>query len=127
MVRHLVVPVSYYHDDLDGILDQIGIPAPLVEPPKQVMCDASVLDELIPDKHFLAMLSETRRVPWFQIQGHPNIACTKTGSGPGGPLADLMYNLAMPPAIKEIDMQSPFAKGTIESAVKLPLQRLGLG
>ena len=30
---------------------------------------------------------------------------TKTGSGPGGPLADLMYNLAMLPAIKEIDNQ----------------------
>ena len=29
----------------------------------------------------------------------------KTGSGPGGPLADLMYNLAMLPAIDEIDEQ----------------------
>ena len=69
------------------------------------MADSSTLERLIPDKHLLAMLSESQRVPWFQIQGHPAIGCTKTGSGPGGPLADLMYNLAMLPAIKEIDQQ----------------------
>ena len=51
------------------------------------------------------MLSESQRLTWFQIQGHHAIACTKTGCGPGGPLADLMYNIAMLPAIQEIDQQ----------------------
>ena len=69
------------------------------------MADPSTLERLITDKHLLAMQSEPQRVPWFQIQGHPAIGCTKTGSSPGGPLADLMYNLAMLPAIKEIDQQ----------------------
>ena len=105
MIRQLVVPVSYYHNDLSKILDQIGTQAPLIEPLEQLMCNASVLDELISDKHLLAMLSETQRLPWFQIQGHPSIACTKTGSGQGGPLANLMYNLAMLPANKGIDNQ----------------------
>ena len=65
----------------------------------------STLEELIPDRHLLAMLSESQRMPWFQLQGYASIGSTKTGSGPGGPLADLMYNLAMLPAINEIDSQ----------------------
>ena len=90
MIRQLVLPAVYYHDDLSSIVDQIGTTAPLVAPLKLLMCSASVLEELVGDKHLLAMLSETQRLPWFQIQGHPRIACTRTGSGPGGPLADLM-------------------------------------
>ena len=108
MIRQLVVPVSHCHDDLNNIVDQIGIPAPFIEPLKQLMCNASVLEECSIDKHLLAMLSETQRLPWYLLQGHPRIACTKTGSGPGGPLADLMYNLAMLPAIREIDNQMVF-------------------
>ena len=103
MIRQLVLPVSYHIDDLDDIIDQIGIPEPFVEPLKILMTDASTLERLIPDKHLLAMLSESQRLPWFQVQGFPRIACTKTGSGPGGPLADLLYNVAMLPAINEID------------------------
>ena len=62
------------------------------------MCNASILVELIGDEHILGMLSESQRLPWFQIQGHPRIACTEPASGPGDHLADLMYTLAMLPA-----------------------------
>ena len=105
MIRQLVVPASYNSTDIDDIINQIGIPLAFVEPLKLLMSDSSTLERLIPDKHLLAMLSESQRMPWLQIQGHPDIACTKTGSGPGGPLADFMDNLAMLPAIKEIDQQ----------------------
>ena len=103
MIRQLVLPVSYHCTDIDDIIDQIGLPDLFIEPLKLLMTDSSTLERLIPDKHLLAMLSESQRLPWFQVQGYPNIACTKTGSGPGGPLADLMYNVAMLPAIQEID------------------------
>ena len=103
MIRQLVLPVSYHSDDLEDIINQIGIPEPFIEPLKLLMMDASTLERLIPDKHLLAMLSESQGLPWFQVQGFPHIACTKTGSGPGGPLADPLYNVAMIPAIKEID------------------------
>ena len=103
MIRQLVLPVSYHCSDIDDIIDQIGVPDLFIEPLKLLMTDSSTLERLIPDKHLLAMLSESQRLPWFQIQGYPNIACTKTGSGPGGPLADLMYNIFMLPAIQEID------------------------
>ena len=103
MIRQLVVPVSYQSTDINDIIDQIGIPLPFVEPLRLLLARPSTLEELIPDKHLLAMLAESQRMPWFQLQGHVDIACTKTGSGPGGPLADLMYNIAMLPAIQEID------------------------
>ena len=103
MIGQLVLPVSYHCTDIDDIIDQIGIPDLFIEPLKLLVTDSSTLERLIPDKHLLAMLSESQRLPWFQVQGYTNIACTKTGSGPGGPLADLMYNIVMLPAIQEID------------------------
>ena len=103
MIRQLVVPVAHIFSDIEDIINQIGIPLAFVEPLRILLSKPSTLEEVIPDKHLLAMLSETQRIPWFQLQGYAAIGCTKTGSGPGGPLADLMYNLAMLPAIDEID------------------------
>ena len=105
MIRQLVVPVSYQVDDLNDIIDKIGVPDCFIEPLQQLISDTSTLERLVQDKHLLAMLSESQRIPWFQVQGNASIACTKTGSGPGGPLADLMYNLAMLPVIQHIDKQ----------------------
>ena len=63
MVRQLVVPVSYHHADLDDIINQMGIPAPFIESLKLLMADSSTLERFIPDKHVLATLSESQRVP----------------------------------------------------------------
>ena len=67
MIRQLVLPVSYHAADLEDIINQIGIPEPFIEPLKILMIDASTLERLIPDKHLLAMLSESQRLPWFQV------------------------------------------------------------
>ena len=41
----------------------MSIPAPLIERLKQLMCNVSVLGELIGDEHLLARLSETQNLP----------------------------------------------------------------
>ena len=38
---------------------------------------------------------------WFQIPGYDKITLSATGCGPGAPLADIMYNVAMIPVMKE--------------------------
>ena len=103
MIGQLVVPVSYHAEDLNDIIDKIGIPNCFVEPLQQFIADTSTVERLVGDKHLLAMLSESQRIPLFQVQGNVTLACTKTGSGPEGPLADLMYNLVMLPVIQHID------------------------
>ena len=77
MFRQLVAPVSYHHTDLDDTVDRIGILAPLVEPLKLLMSDASVPDELVSDKHLLAMLAETQALLGSRYRAVPTLPAPK--------------------------------------------------
>ena len=49
MIRQLVVPVAYHCDDLNDIIDRIGIPDIFVQPLQQLLADTSTLERLVPD------------------------------------------------------------------------------
>ena len=66
------------------------------------MQQPGVLTEFAKDKHLLGQLSDSLSFVCFQMQGTSQVAHTGSGTGPGDPLADLMFNLAFKPAMHEI-------------------------
>ncbi len=103
MIRELVIPVISSGEDLDHIVQSIGVPLQFVEPLKFLMQRPSVLEQHITDKHLLDIITSAHVGTWFEVPGADRIARTSTGCGPGRSLADLLHNAALLPAVSQIE------------------------
>ena len=90
-------------DDIHSPLNKIGTPLAFVEPLKLLMQQPFLLEEMAPDKHLLSMITASQTDTWFTTKGQPKIALASAGCGVGDPLADLLCNLAILPALNKIE------------------------
>ncbi len=88
---------------IDQIIDRIGVPEAFVEPLKILLSGPDTLSQHVQDPHLLDMIASCYQNSWFEIQGTPGVALSSTGSGPGRPLADLLYNVAMLPVLTKVE------------------------
>jgi len=103
MIRQLVTPLMVGENDTDYIVDKIGVPDVFVPALRKLMEDPSLLERYVTDPHLCAMLTASQCATWFSTIETPELAAvTRTGCCPGDPLADLLYNIALLPAIEEI-------------------------
>ena len=68
MVREIVLPMQTSTEDLDTLIDRIGVPEIFVAPLKQLIAEPATLDTLVPDKHLLEMLTSAQRFTFFQCR-----------------------------------------------------------
>ena len=63
-----------------------------------------LLDEHIDDAHITAIFADLNRDTWFYLHGCGDVAATSRGTGPGGPLADILF--AISPTLILDDIES---------------------
>lgn len=89
---------------LDDITEELNIPLLFVPALERPLAQPSLLSQLLhDDNHLLQMLSSSHSMTWFQVPGCGEIQLSATGCGPGGPLADMIYNVAMISGRNEIN------------------------
>ena len=103
-IRELLLPQAQSPDSIEDILDKTGVPLIFVEPLEKLLAEPPLLEQLLGDhKHLLHMLTSSQSLTWFQVPGHKAHAVSATGVGPGDPLADILYNVAMIPVLNRVD------------------------
>ena len=105
VIRELILPQAQSPYSLDDIIDELGIPLLFVVPLEKLLADPSLLPRLLgDDQHLLQMLTSSQSMTRSQVPGHDAIALAATGCGPGDPLADILYNVAMIPDMEQVDL-----------------------
>jgi hypothetical protein len=117
-------------DDLDDLLDNIGVPLQFQSALEQLLAQPAMLDSLLTDKHLLANITESFTGTWYSMQHTAAAVQTKLGVAPGDQLADVIHNLSVLPLIrgiaqsfKEAGVQLTFA--TEPGATSLAQRTLG--
>lgn len=100
MLRALVVPLNKAEGDIDKLNGRLGVPLGFVELLELSVQQPPVLEQLVPGKHLLASTTSSQSSIWFQTKGQERVALTNAGCSIEDPLADLLYNLAMLPAVR---------------------------
>eukprot|EP00959_Pyramimonas_sp_CCMP1952_P146605 3068742-Pyramimonas_sp.AAC.1 len=65
------------------------------------------------------MVAETFRTPWFEVKGSSALAQSRSGTRPGMPLADFIFNISFKPVQDDIHSRLG-AAGLLLQLDKLP-------
>ena len=102
VVRQLVMRVETAEEDLTDIIGSLGVPRCFEDALRSLIAEPTITERLGLDPHLAAMLTEAHSCTWFCVEGRELVAQSRRGSRPGCALADLVFNLAFTPALREV-------------------------
>ena len=103
VVRELVLPLDREGRGLEVVLGSFDSKPAIKEALMKVLLQPAMLSEQACPAHLAAMAAEAHCNTWFVTEGCKDIAVSNTSSMPGRPMADLIFNFLLAPALKEID------------------------
>ena len=105
VIREKIVPLATSPQQLEDMVEDMEIPLLFVEPLLKMLAQPDILTDNDIDPHLLKILADANTGCWFCMEGSGKVASTKLGTKPGDPLADILFNLAIVPAIKDLNTQ----------------------
>ena len=104
-IRQFLVSIPMDDEQKEDFLDTLPIPVALERMVAAALDRPGLLDEHIDDEHFRAIFADLNRDTWFYMQGCGGVAATSRGTGPGGPLADILFAVSQTPILDDIESQ----------------------
>ena len=102
VVREILLPLDTSEDDRDAIVAAAPTPPALVPVLQAMMANPFLDPAKINDAHLADLLNDAHRCTWFAVKDAPAIGATRTGTRPGGSLADLIFNLVFLPMLRDL-------------------------
>ena len=102
VIRELVAPLATSAEDLEELMQTLEIDRVFEGPLREALSRPFVLEGLVDDQHLLAMVSEAYTNNWLTTDHADGVARSRRSTCPGTVLADIVFNLAFLPILKEV-------------------------
>ena len=104
VLHSLLTPRRFSRDTLNDVLDDSDIPLSFHGPLLDMLEQPGAIAAVTHDEHVLAMMEESISNSWFATRQGGQVCEPRSGSGPGGPLADTWYTFAIAPIYHQVEL-----------------------
>lgn len=102
VIRQLAMPLDSSDEHMAWLFAQLKLPADALQELERQLAEKSVIEKAEVGEHLAEMVTEAHSGTYFCMDGFEEVVQTSTGTRPGDPYGDIVFNFVMAQLVKGI-------------------------